>query len=182
MNGARGMPISPPRWRGSIPHTVRRWPRVKFTISTIQITDTSKRTGRSFSLKISIWNSRLFQTNSSSRRSPTWQEMSESGNAHLERCTLRPGNVHSADGWRDVREPVVARQRDRKLRRLFGADATFASPDSYEYVEAEDASPHFSVRPEGADHQWRKVPSRELSVDLVADERGGWVTGRLEAS
>ena len=43
-------------------------------------------------------------------------------------------------------------------------------------------NPHFPVRPEGADHQWRKVPSRELSVDLVADERGGWVTGRLEAS
>ncbi len=30
-----------------------------------------------------------------------------------------------------------------------------------------------TVRPEGADHQWRKEPPRELSVDLVADERGG---------
>ncbi len=39
-----------------------------------------------------------------------------------------------------------------------------------------------TVRPDGAEHQWRKVPPRELSVDLVADERGGWVTGRLEAS
>src|SRR6266851_8506314 len=27
----------------------------------------------------------------------------------LERCALRPGNVHSADGWRGVLEPVVAR-------------------------------------------------------------------------
>jgi Transposase DDE domain group 1 len=27
----------------------------------------------------------------------------------LERCALQPGNVHSADGWRDVLEPVVAR-------------------------------------------------------------------------
>jgi hypothetical protein len=25
----------------------------------------------------------------------------------LERCALRPGNVHSADGWRGVLEPVV---------------------------------------------------------------------------
>jgi Transposase DDE domain group 1 len=25
----------------------------------------------------------------------------------LERCSLRPGNVHSADGWRDVLGPVV---------------------------------------------------------------------------
>jgi hypothetical protein len=27
------------------------------------------------------------------------------------------------------------------------------------------------VRPEGANHQWRKNPPRELSIDLVADER-----------
>ena len=27
----------------------------------------------------------------------------------LERCALRPGNVHSADGWREVLEPVVSR-------------------------------------------------------------------------
>ena len=26
----------------------------------------------------------------------------------LERCALRPGNVHSADGWKDVLDPVVA--------------------------------------------------------------------------
>ena len=26
----------------------------------------------------------------------------------VERCTLRPGNVHSADGWRALLEPVVA--------------------------------------------------------------------------
>jgi hypothetical protein len=39
-----------------------------------------------------------------------------------------------------------------------------------------------TVRPEGADHQWRKIPPRELSIDLVADERLGWVTGRAGAS
>ena len=33
-----------------------------------------------------------------------------------------------------------------------------------------------TVRPEGAEHQWRKMPPRELSVDLLADERGGRVT------
>src|SRR5918911_3614365 len=30
----------------------------------------------------------------------------------LERCALRPGNVHSAEGWRAVLEPVIARYRD----------------------------------------------------------------------
>jgi hypothetical protein len=32
----------------------------------------------------------------------------------LERCALRPGNVHSADGWRDVLKPVVSRYRNKK--------------------------------------------------------------------
>ncbi|RYH05232.1 transposase, partial [Tropicimonas sp. IMCC6043] len=27
----------------------------------------------------------------------------------LERCALRPGNVHSADGWKAVLEPVMRR-------------------------------------------------------------------------
>ncbi|HSM16782.1 MAG TPA: IS1380 family transposase [Gemmatimonadales bacterium] len=55
----------------------------------------------------------------------------------LERCSLRPGNVHSAHDWRDVLEPVVARYRDRRLRRYFRGDAAFASPDIYEFLEAE---------------------------------------------
>ena len=38
------------------------------------------------------------------------------------------------------------------------------------------------VRPEGACHQRRRVPPRELSIDLVADERLGRATGRAEAS
>jgi len=55
----------------------------------------------------------------------------------LERSALRPGNVHSADGWRNVLEPVVARYRERDLRRYFRADAAFASPEVYEFLEAE---------------------------------------------
>src|SRR6185437_7841253 len=55
----------------------------------------------------------------------------------LERCALRPGNVHSAEGWRDVLEPVVARYRTTMKRRYFRADAGFASPEVYEFLEAE---------------------------------------------
>jgi hypothetical protein len=55
----------------------------------------------------------------------------------LERCALRPGNVHSADGWRDVLEPVVARYRASDLRRYFRADAAFANPEVYTFLEAE---------------------------------------------
>jgi Transposase DDE domain group 1 len=56
----------------------------------------------------------------------------------LERCALRPGNVHSAEDWRDVLEPVVARYRTTKKRRYFRADAALASPEVYEFLEAED--------------------------------------------
>jgi len=55
----------------------------------------------------------------------------------LERCSLRPGNVHSADGWRDVLEPAVERYREWDLRRYFRGDAAFASPNIYEFLEAE---------------------------------------------
>ena len=55
----------------------------------------------------------------------------------LERCALRPGNVHSAHGWRDVLVPVVDRYKERRVRLYFRGDAAFASPDLYEYLEAE---------------------------------------------
>jgi len=44
------------------------------------------------------------------------------------------------------------------------------------------ALPRLYVRPDGAHRQWRKVPRRELSIALVADERFCWATGRIEAS
>ncbi|RJP34020.1 MAG: IS1380 family transposase [Actinobacteria bacterium] len=50
---------------------------------------------------------------------------------------LRPGNVHSADGWRDLLQPVVERYRAAGKRIYFRADAAFASPDMYEYLESE---------------------------------------------
>ena len=45
----------------------------------------------------------------------------------LERCTLRPGNVHSAEGWRSVLEPVIARYRKRGLDLYFRGDAALRS-------------------------------------------------------
>jgi len=33
----------------------------------------------------------------------------------LERCALRHGNVHSADGWQDVLDPVIARYAKRDI-------------------------------------------------------------------
>ena len=58
-------------------------------------------------------------------------------NRRLRSCALRPGNVHSADGWHDVLEPVVARYRTTMERRYFHVDAAFASPKVYKLFEAE---------------------------------------------
>jgi Transposase DDE domain group 1 len=55
----------------------------------------------------------------------------------LERCALRPGNVHSAEGWRNVLEPVIARYRGRGLTLYFRGDAAFAKPELYELLEVE---------------------------------------------
>lgn len=59
----------------------------------------------------------------------------------LERCALRPGNVHSADGWEDVLKPVLARYshsaRPSIERRRFRADAAFAIPALFDLLEDE---------------------------------------------
>jgi hypothetical protein len=63
----------------------------------------------------------------------------------LERCALRPGNVHSADGWRDVLDPVIARYAGRKLGgRFFSADAAYASPAIY--ARLEEAGYFYAIR------------------------------------
>ena len=55
----------------------------------------------------------------------------------LERCALRAGNVHSADGWDDALKPVVARYQGKISRIYLRADAAFAMPEVYEFLEAE---------------------------------------------
>ena len=48
---------------------------------------------------------------------------------------LRPGNVHSADRWKDLLEPIVARYEKKKVRKYFRGDAAFAKPEIYKYLE-----------------------------------------------
>jgi hypothetical protein len=90
-----------------------------------------------------------------SSESPTWGEQEGSAwNGHfrctcyhplflfnqfgdLERCALRPGNVHSAEGWREVLLPVITRYRGRGFVLYFRGDAAFAKPELYELLELE---------------------------------------------
>jgi hypothetical protein len=59
----------------------------------------------------------------------------------LERCAIRPGNVHSADGWEAVLRPVLERYsaetRPSITRRRLRADAAFAIPAPVNLLESE---------------------------------------------
>ncbi len=69
----------------------------------------------------------------------------------LERCALRAGNVHSADGWEDVLKPVLAwysvEAQPAIARRGFRADAAFALPALFDVLEAEGWD--YAIRIEG---------------------------------
>jgi len=52
-----------------------------------------------------------------------------------EGAMLRPGNVHSADRWKELLEPIVRRYENKKVRKYFRGDAAFAKPKIYEYLE-----------------------------------------------
>ncbi len=48
---------------------------------------------------------------------------------------LRPGNVHSAEGWEEVLLPEIERQQRLGKEVAFRADAAFARPEVYEALE-----------------------------------------------
>jgi hypothetical protein len=48
---------------------------------------------------------------------------------------LRPGNVHSAEGWEELLLPEIDRQRGMGKEVAFRADAAFAKPEVYEALE-----------------------------------------------
>jgi hypothetical protein len=75
----------------------------------------------------------------------------------LERCALRPGNVHSADGWRELLEPVLARYRHTG----HAATSGVMLPSVYECLEAEGYK--------------YTIP---LPANLVLQERIGWLLTR----
>jgi hypothetical protein len=48
---------------------------------------------------------------------------------------LRPGNVHSAEGWQELLLPEIERQQRLGKEIAFRADAAFAKPEIYEALE-----------------------------------------------
>jgi hypothetical protein len=52
----------------------------------------------------------------------------------VERCVLRPGDVHSAASWRAMLEPVITRYPGFVKRVYFHGDAAVANPEMYEFL------------------------------------------------
>ena len=96
----------------------------------------------------------------------------------VERSLLREGNVHSAKDWRAVLEPVVARYQGRKIPRYFRADAAFANPELYEYLEAEGFE--YAIRLPGNDALLRDIePMLTRPVGRPSNAPVVWYAGFL---
>jgi len=52
-----------------------------------------------------------------------------------EGAMLRPGNVHSAERWKELLDSIIKRYEAKKARKYFRADAAFAKPGVYDYLE-----------------------------------------------
>ncbi|MDE2861121.1 MAG: IS1380 family transposase [Chloroflexota bacterium] len=74
-----------------------------------------------------------------------------------EGAMLRAGKVHSAHRWRDVLDPILSRYERTGVRRYFRADAAFAKPDIYEYLE--ERRVFYAIRlPSNEVLQWEIAP------------------------
>jgi len=83
----------------------------------------------------------------------------------LERCALRNGNVHIADGWKDVLDPVIARYAKRDILGFFRADAAYAIPAIY--ARLEEAGYFYAIR----------LPANAVLREKIA-HRLTWPVGR----
>src|SRR5208283_4912140 len=71
---------------------------------------------------------------------------------------LRPGNVHSAEGWEELLLPETERQQRQGKEVVFCADAAFAKPELYEVLEELEVK--YAIRPPANDNLQRNT--REL--------------------
>jgi hypothetical protein len=68
---------------------------------------------------------------------------------------LRPGNVHSAEGWEKLLLPEIERQQRQGKEVVFRADAAFAKPELYEALEERDVK--YAIRLPANDNLERYV-------------------------
>jgi hypothetical protein len=71
---------------------------------------------------------------------------------------LRPGNVHSAEGWEELLLPEIDRLQAQGKEVVFRADAAFAKPELYEALEEREVK--YAIRLPANDNLERSI--REL--------------------
>jgi hypothetical protein len=113
----------------------------------------------------------------------------------LERVMLRRGDQHSAEFWRRVLLPVIARYRELKVPQSFRGDAAFASPRLMNVLEAEsywyairlkaDAVlerhiAHLLKRPAGRPSKKPKVISHSFRYQAKSWDRSRRVVAKVE--
>jgi hypothetical protein len=72
-----------------------------------------------------------------------------------EGAVLRPGNVHSAKGWRQFLSPIVDRYKQMDKKLYLRGDAAFASPDIYEYLEGKEIL--YAIRLKANNNLYREI-------------------------
>src|ERR1700732_2017330 len=68
---------------------------------------------------------------------------------------LRPGNVHSAEGWEALLLPEIERQQRQGNEVVFRADAAFAKPELYEALEEREVK--YAIRLPANDNLERDI-------------------------
>ena len=68
---------------------------------------------------------------------------------------LRPGNVHSADGWEELLLPEIERQQTLGKEVVFRGDAAFAKPELYEALE--ERAVKYAIRLPANDNLQRSI-------------------------
>jgi Transposase DDE domain group 1 len=68
---------------------------------------------------------------------------------------LRPGNVHSAEGWQELLLPEIERQQQQGKEVVFRADAAFAKPELYEALEEREVK--YAIRLPANDNLDRNI-------------------------
>jgi len=68
---------------------------------------------------------------------------------------LRPGNVHSAEGWEELLLPEIDRQQAQSKEVAFRGDAAFAKPELYQAPEERDVK--YAIRLPANDNLQRNI-------------------------
>jgi hypothetical protein len=101
---------------------------------------------------------------------------------------LRPGNVHSAEGWEELLLPEIERQQRMGKEVAFRADAAFAKPEIYEALEERGVK--YAIRMPATENLERDIaellprPVRRPSKKPLVEYKGflyqaaGWKTAR----